>query len=325
MFAVDLVLILVFAFVLMKATDLLVGAINRLSRQTNLDKFGLTAFLIALSTSLPEVFVGVTAALEGTPELSLGNVLGSNIADLTLVIGGAALIGGSVKVVGEFLKKDFFTAFLAAALPLLLFLDGTLSGIDGLALLVVYVIYIVTTLWRKPAYQPRRRQSVAHRLFRRLRSWDTDKEIAWIVVGSALLIVSADMLVKSAVRISTALGAPVFLVGLFLVAVATSLPELSFEIGAIRRKEVGMVYGNLLGSVVANSTLVLGITVLLRPIRLPDGLETYLLATMMFVMVFGLFWLFAYSKKKLERWEGAVLFLVYFGFVALELWRRSGG
>ena len=320
MFVIDLIVILVFSFVLMKATEILVGSLSRLSKKTNLGKFGLTAFLLALSTSLPEVFVGVTAAIEGNPELSLGNVLGSNIANLSLVIGGAALISGSVGVVGRFLRKDFFTAFLAAALPLLLLLDGVLSRVDGAALLVVYVLYNVTVLWKERAYE-RKRKNIAFRIFNRLKSWDTDKEVMWLLIGSGLLLFSADMLVKSAGRIATELGAPVFLIGLFLVAVGTSLPEFSFEIGAIRRKEVGMVYGNLLGSVVANSTLVLGITALLAPVSLSNGLNSYLLATIVFVIVFGLFWLFAYSSNKLERWEGAVLLLVYIGFVLAEFWK----
>ena len=191
---------------------------------------------------------------------------------------------------------------------------------DGVALLVVYVLYNVTTLWGRKEYMQRRRQPIFRRILRRLGNWDTDREIIWIVVGAAALVVSADVLVRVAVRMAESLGAPVFLVGLFLVAVGTSLPELSFEIGAIRKKEIGMVYGNLLGSVVANSTLVLGVTVLLSPIRLVEGLRVYLVATIAFVVVFGAFWLFAYSKKKLERWEGGVLLLIYVGFIILEIW-----
>ena len=321
MLIADLVLILVFSFVLMKSTDLLVGALNRLSGETKLEKFGLTAFLIALSTSLPEVFVGITAAIEGNSVLSLGNVLGSNIANVSLVIGGAALIGGSVGVVGDFLRRDFFTAFLAASLPLLLLLDGTLGYLDGVALLFIYGVYNVTTLWKKPHYQQKQKLGAVHRIFRKLQSRYVEKQILWLVVGSALLIVSADMLVRSAMRIAANFGAPMFLVGLFLVAVGTSLPELSFEIGAIRKREVGMVYGNLLGSVVANSTLVLGLTALFNPIRIGVGLKSYFLATAVFVVIFAVFWLFVRSKKKLERWEGGVLLILYFIFVFLEFWK----
>ena len=113
-----------------------------------------------------------------------------------------------------------------------------------------------------------------------------------------------------------------FLVGLFLVAVGTSLPELSFEIEAIRKKEVGMVYGNLLGSIVANSSLILGVTALIVPIRLSErDVESYLVATVAFVLVFGAFWWLVRTKKRLDRWEGGVLVLIY-GLFALWEWLR---
>jgi cation:H+ antiporter len=107
------------------------------------------------------------------------------------------------------------------------------------------------------------------------------------------------------------------LVGLFLVAIGTSLPELAFELKAIREKEPGMVFGDLLGSVVANGTLIIGITSLISPIKI-QAFNEYLLATAAFVVIFGVFYLFIRTKKKLERWEGAVLLGAYVIFILLE-------
>ena len=152
MVILQLGLVLVFSFGLVKGTEILMRALRRLAEKTGWDKFGLTALIIALSTSLPELLVGVTAALEGDPTLSLGNVLGSNIANVSLVIGGAALVGGSVGVVGEFLKRDFATAFLVGALPLLLLLDGKLSRPESLVLVVVYGVFNWAVLGRKRVY-----------------------------------------------------------------------------------------------------------------------------------------------------------------------------
>ena len=118
--AAYLLLIVIFCFLLIKATEILVQALNSLAKSTHLGKFAITSFLLALATSLPELFVGISAALEGSPELALGNVLGSNIANLSLVIGGAAIIGGTLAVTGGFLKEEIFYTFLAGALPLLL-------------------------------------------------------------------------------------------------------------------------------------------------------------------------------------------------------------
>ena len=129
-----LALILFFSFLLIKATDILVVNLKGLSTRIGLGQFAVTTFLLALATSLPELFVGITSALEGTPNLSLGNIIGSNIADLSLVIGGAALFAGSVNVRGRFLNRDVFYAFLAGAAPMVLLFDKKLTRVDGLIL-----------------------------------------------------------------------------------------------------------------------------------------------------------------------------------------------
>ena len=130
-----------FSMLLIKATDILTESLQELAKITKVGKFAITSILLAFATSVPELVVGVTAVLEGKPELALGTVLGSNIADLSFVIGGAAVIAGSFSVAGEFLKIDVFSVFLAGVLPLMLLLDGTLSRVDGIILLFVYGIY----------------------------------------------------------------------------------------------------------------------------------------------------------------------------------------
>ena len=151
-------------------------------------------------------------------------------------------------------------------------------------------------------------------------------QIAWIFFGTALLIFSADGIVRIAGLIAQGFRVPLMLVGLFLVAVGTSLPELSFEIEAVRKKQVAMVFGNLLGSIVANSTLILGVTALISPIILDGGFKIYFWATLAFLLIFLTFWIFVRTKKKLERWEGAILILIYLAFVVFEFWRvRQAG
>ncbi|MFC1710961.1 sodium:calcium antiporter [Patescibacteria group bacterium] len=317
-----LVLLIFFSFLLIKSTEILIQALNRLSRISRIGKFALTTSLMALATSLPELFVGITAALENQSSLALGNVLGSNIANISLVIGGAALVGGSIGVAGTFLKKDIFYAFLAGAFPLVLLIDGKLTRVEGLLLLLVYGIYNYTVLLerRRKKYST---GELAQKIIKRLNHKGTEKQIAWVFLGAALLVFSADSVVKIAGLIAHSFKVPLFLVGLFLVAIGTSLPELSFEIGAIRKKQVGMVFGDLLGSITANSTLILGVVALINPVFLDGGLKPYLWATLAYFLIFMLFWLFIRTKKKLERWEGLVLLLVYIAFVIFEFWRAS--
>jgi cation:H+ antiporter len=304
---------------LIKATDILVVNLKGLSKDFGLGEFAVTTFLLALATSLPEFFVGVTSALEGMPNLSLGNVIGSNIANLSLVIGGAALIGGTVGVYGKFLKRDVFYAFLAGAAPMVLLFDKNLSRIDGLILLALYGFYniwVFTERYREKVAD-RSDEGFVRRLIRRINHRGTKTELAWIFLGVALLLFAADMLVKIATKLAVTVNVPVLMIGLVLVALGTSLPELAFELKAIKKKETGMVFGDLLGSIVANGSLVIGVTALIRPIRI-QAFDEYLLATMAFVVTFGVFYLFIRTKKKLERWEGGVLLAIYFLFIILE-------
>lgn len=316
-----LVLILLFSFLLVKATDILVVNLKALSRQSRIGQFAISSFLLALATSLPELVVGITAALEKEPNLALGNVLGSNIADLSLVIGGAALIGGTVAVRGIFLRQDVFYAFLAGAAPMLLLFDKRLGRIDGLILLALYGFYNVLILKERQQQLAEARdgkeESLVRRLMRRLSHKGTKKELGWLFLGIALLLFSADMIVRIAGKMAIILNLPLLLIGLFLIAVGTSLPELAFELRAVREKEPGMVFGDLLGSVVANGTLIIGLVALITPIRI-QAFNEYLLATMAFVVIFAVFYLFIRTKHKLERWEGAILLGIYLVFILLE-------
>jgi len=164
-----LFLIIFFCFLLIKATDILIINFKALTEKTNFGKFALTGLILGLATSLPEYFVGITSAIKQTPNLSLGNIVGANIANLSLVVGGAALIGGSVSVSGLFFHREIFYALLVGALPMFLLLDKNLSRIDGLILLLLYGFYQVCIFKersrRKEESSP---QGFVHRLFRRL-------------------------------------------------------------------------------------------------------------------------------------------------------------
>lgn len=315
-----LVLLIFFSFLLIKATEILIGALNSLSQNSRLSKFGLTSFLMAFATSLPEFFVSVAAALEKKPSLALGNVLGSNIADLSLVIGGAAIIGGSIGIVGDFLFKDILYVFIAGFLPLLMLLDGRLTRIDGLLLLATYGVYNFTVLQGRERVKKRvGLRKFLQRLNHLARGANT--QIAWIFFGTALLIFSADGIVRTAGLVAQNFHLPLILVGLFLVAIGTSLPELSFEIAAVRKKQVAMVFGDLLGSIAANSTLILGVVALISPIILDGGFKVYFWAILAFLLIFLTFWFFVRTKKKLERWEGLILVLIYLAFMVFEFRR----
>jgi len=318
-----ILLLFVFVLVLIKSADMVVVSLRRFSQETHTKVFVLSAILLAMATSFPELFVGVTSALEGSPHLSLGNVLGANIANISLVAGISAFIIGKVNVHGEFIKREVLVALVAGIIPLVLIFDGELSRVDGLILLSVYGAYMASFFKERfmEIAHHHRKEGYLHRFMRNFTHPKIDgpkaRDLARLFVGLALLLFSADVIVKVAKEIAVMSNMPIFLVGLILLSVGTTLPELAFSIRSLEDKEPTMFFGNLLGSIIANSTLILGVTATIYPITV-TSLKEPMFAGVAFVLVYLVFWFFTRTKMALARWEAGVLLLLYIAFVVVE-------
>ncbi|HJX59249.1 hypothetical protein A2V61_04585 [Candidatus Woesebacteria bacterium RBG_19FT_COMBO_47_8] len=317
------ILFFLFVLLLIRSADIVVVSLKRLSVETHTKVFALSAVLLAMATSFPELFVGITSALEEAPHLSLGNVLGANIANITLVAGLSAFIIGRVNVHSEFIRREVGIALVAGIIPLVMLIDGSLSRVDGLILLAVYGAY-VTSFFKERFLQiahQHRKEGYVHRFLRNFTNPQMDihkaREFAKLFIGVALLIFSADVIVKVAKEIAIISNFPIFLVGLILLSVGTTLPELAFSIRSLEDKEPTMFLGNLLGSIIANSTLILGMAATIYPIEVVAVKEVSIAAAA-FVVVFLTFWFFVRSKLRLDRWEAGILLLLYIGFVVAE-------
>lgn len=320
----QMALLFVFGAVLVASTDMLVTAVQHLSRLTKMSKFGITALVMAVATSLPELMVGIMSAIEGKPSLSLGNVLGSNMANLALVVGGAAIVGGGITMLGGFLYRELLAGFFVGTLPLVLLVDGQLSRWDGLLLILAYLVFVRNLIFERPvslvSEEGETVEPIYARFFVFFRRKAIRRNIRQLLLGIVMLGGSAYALVELAQGIAVGLKVPLFLIGL-LVSLGTSLPELSFAMRAIKTRQVSMILGNLLGSIAANSGFVLGVVALIRPVTPNGGVTPYLLGTIGYVGLFILFWIFAATKKKLARWEGVVLVLVYLAVMVVEFLR----
>lgn len=231
--------------------------------------FGMSTFLIGMlvvgfGTSAPEMVVSVLSALNDTPQLALGNAYGSNIANIALILGVTALII-PVVVKKEAMKRDIPILIAMTALTVLLLLDGNVSFVDGAILLLVFVgittFNIFTELHAKHKHKneesdkaPAEKVSIV-------------KSSLLLLVGLGLLIASSRMLVWGAINVAHALGVSDLLIGLTIVAVGTSLPELASSIAAARRGENDLAVGNIIGSNSFNTLVVVGIAAVITPIR----------------------------------------------------------
>ena len=292
---------------------------------SNRGKLAVAAILVALSTSLPELFIAVAAGFSGQPEISLANLLGANVVNMSLVVGGATLVAGSLPIVGDYWRWELAAMFFAGLAPVLLLMDGGLSRLDGFILVVIYLLYLegVVIDGKKKSVAE---ASVAHRrgLLTRVKEWHRKKKdgsIGVLFLGIALMMFSAGLIVKLAAQMAPAFGMSTVVFGLVMVSLGPPLPELRLAVGAAAKKEVALIMGNLFGSIVANATLIVGLLALISPFE-TEKMANYSLVNMAFVVAFGLFWLFTSTKRRLDRFEGLILVGVFFVFVGLELMLR---
>lgn len=305
---------------------MVIVAIRRISQSTRTGVFALSAIILALGTSFPELFVGITSALEGSSGISLGNVIGSNIANIALVGGLASFFAGRVMVRGEYLKREVWVALVATIIPLILLFDSRLSRVDGLILLVVYFANASSFFkhrFLQIGKEQKEEKSFAYRFLRQFNhvAARRKKEFGRLFIGLALMLFAADSIVKIAVYMASQAHMSEFVIGVVIVAVGTSLPELVFSFRSLREHEPSMFFGNLLGSTIVNSTLVLGVVALIHPINLV-ATSQYFVSVFAFILIFIVFWRFIRTKHRLDRWEAGMLLVLYLAFVIAEL---SGG
>lgn len=266
--------------------------------------------VVSFATSLPELVVSLKAALAGNPDLALGNVVGSNAANIGLVL-GVTLLFGSMEVTSSFYKIDWPVMMLASLMLLgFLYFDGVLSRVEGGVLVFVMIAFLWWLLKMQSG------PAVVDELPSDDELLSVPMTLFYLVVGGVGLWLGSEWLVEAAVSIAEDLGVSDRVIGITVVSIGTSIPELAASIIAVIKKEKAISLGNLIGSNIFNIMSVLGITAIVSPITLKDqGFITNDLFFMTFI-AFVLFPLvFAPSKMKLSWKEGLVLLSIYGAFV----------
>ena len=314
----DCLLIIVGVAMVLYGADRLTEGAASLARRMNVPEMVIGLTIVAAGTSAPELFVSVVSALNGTPDLAVGNVVGSNIMNTLVIVGVTAMVTPIV-VSRATVKKDMpFTAG-ATLLMALLCVDGqaslslrghTIGRLDGIALLVAFALFMWYTfaVTRKNGATAEAAESVAAPVW---------KSLLFVVLGLTLLIVGSNLFVDSATSVAETLGVSQSVIGLTIVAGGTSLPELATSVVAARKGQSALAIGNVIGSNVFNILFILGLTAVICPMQI-EGI-TYVDMAVMLVSIVML-WLFSFTKFKVERWEGAVLAL---GYAAYLVWLFS--
>lgn len=301
------------ALVLWGADRLTEGA-SGLARRMNVPEIVIGLTIVAAGTSAPELFVSLVSALKGTPDMAVGNVVGSNIFNALLIVGCAAMVAPMV-IAKSTVKKDIPFAVGASVLLMIACIDSfkadisgnTISRIDGLMLLAGFAVFMFYTFRVATKKGLKGQQEEAPT--KQMNTW---KGVLFVVIGLACLIFGSNLFVDSASSVARALNISEGVIGLTIVAGGTSLPELATSVVAARKGQSAIAIGNVIGSNVFNVLLILGLTATISPMQI-QGITMADLSVMMLSVL--MVWGFSYTKLTVARWEGALLALVFAGYM----------
>lgn len=310
------IVILVIGFVLLiKGADFFVEGSSSVAKRLHVPSIIIGLTIVAMGTSLPETAVSVSASIAGNNELAVSNVVGSNIFNLMVVIGVCAILA-TVNVAGETIKRDIPLSLICAGLLMLLGIIGlgdktgmTLGHMDGaifVGLFAGYIFYMIRIALK--ANKEGKKVEIEGGSDEDIKLVSVPVSILFIVGGAIAIAVGGDVTVDAASRIASDLGMSQTLIGLTIVSIGTSLPELVTSIVAARKNEVDMALGNAIGSNIFNILMVLGIASLISPISI---IRENIIDLCVLVAFTVCVWIFAGTKKKIGRIEGLCMVALY--------------
>lgn len=299
------VLLLIFGIVVvLKSADWLTNGAVGLATKLGISQIVIGLTIVAIGTSMPEFFVSIVSAIKETPDLAVGNIVGSNIFNVLLIVGVAATVA-PIAIQRATVRRDIPIAIVASIMLTFMMLDDNISRIDALILFAAFIAFIWITLHNSKNDANEKDASTE----KVIPTW---KSVLFIIFGLVGLVLGSNIFVDNASSLAHGWGISDAVIGLTIVAGGTSLPELATSAVAARKGDSGIAIGNVLGSNVFNILMILGLTGIISPMHIQN--ITYIdMAVMVISMV--LFWLFSFTKLRVERWEGCVLIACFLGYI----------
>ncbi|QUB48822.1 calcium/sodium antiporter [Prevotella nigrescens] len=310
----NLIFIIVGIVLVLWGADRLTEGSVAVAERMNIPQIVIGLTVVAMGTSMPEFCVSLISALKGTPDLAVGNVVGSNIFNSLFIVGITAAIA-PMAILRATVMKDIPFALVASVILLMMCLDGRIGRIDAAVLFSLFMIFMFMTLKSAKINKQELEEEnkLAEKALKSVPQMSPAMSVVWILVGLACLIGGSTLFVEGASKLATSLGVSEAVVGLTIVAGGTSLPELATSIVSARKGSSGIAIGNVLGSNVFNILGILGVTGLICPMQLQGITDTDL---SMLVISMLMIWFFSFTKYIIERWEGLILSATFIGYIA---------
>jgi len=295
--------------------DLIIKNLIKIAKALGWKEFVIAFLAIALPAAMPDLLVGILSAFKKIPELSLGDVAGGNIVDLTLAVSLAILFGNrELELESRTVRQSSIFTIFCAILPLALISDGTLSRIDGIILFFCLIFYFVWLFSEKERFEKKYKEIEI--TFKRKTTFLL-KNLAKIFFGTIILFFAAQGIIISAQFFSKYFNLPLILIGILIVGLGNALPETYLSVLAAKKNQGWVVLGNLMGSVVFASTLVLSIVSLICPIEI-SKLSHFEVARIFLILSSLFFFVFLRTKKKITEREAVFLLFIYISFLIAE-------
>ena len=307
---IQIVLLIVGFVLLIKGSDFFVDGSSNIASILKIPTLIVGLTIVAFGTSAPEAAVSITSSLTGNNALAVSNIIGSNLFNMMLIVGLCALLN-ELKIGRDVIKIDLpFLVIITAILSAIIFIGWNISQIEGIFLLIIIIGYISFLVYN--AKKSKESEIVEKPKMSLLRS------VIYIVLGIAAIAIGGDLVVDSASYIAIAFGMSETLVGLTIVAMGTSLPELVTSLTALKKDENQLVIGNVIGSCIFNILFVLGASSAISPIAINPNMVVDI---MLMLVVTILFYIFGKTQDKYDKKEGAILvglFIIYMAFAILR-------
>ncbi len=292
----------------------LVKSLSKVASFLSWKEFVVAFFTMALAGAIPNLSVGISSALHKIPHLSFSEILGGNIVDLTLAVALATLVSKKgLTLPSKTVQGSGIFTLIIALLPLVLVSDGKLSQTDGLALILVFLLYIYWLFYKKErfskAYNATKEKVTLKGIFR---------NVGLMFLSLFLLLLAAEGIVRSATFFSELWGLPLALIGLLVVGLGNASPEIFFAIQAAKKEEDWLTAGDLMGSVIVTASLVLGIVAVIEPVSIAN-VSPFVIARFFLVISAVFFLLFMRTGKSITKKEAIFLLFIYLSFIAAEV------
>ncbi len=312
--ALDIILLIVGLAILYYGAEFLVEGASKIALSYGVSPMIIGLTVVAFATSAPEFVVSLLATFDGSPDLALGNVVGSNVANIALIVGASAVLLPMTVERSVFTRDYPFMMGSVALAIVLAYLGSTIDRLDGILLLALLITFLASCL--RVAVQQNREYRATGQMHAVGAQSSNGKHLLKVVGGVGGLVVGAQLMVKSAVSIATAYNVPELVIGVTIVALGTSLPELATSIVAALKKETDISLGNILGSNIFNTCFILGGVSVLKPIPVaPEALRFDLPAmAVISLLLFPVMRL----KNRVSRGDGVLMLVCYLSYIALS-------